>query len=253
MLTRGIGIGLIAVGLILTYNLFGSPANRLGGHTLDALMFFGPVILAAGILLMYRPKAGTPPESANAKTLLYVGVACVVISAILLRTVAILGVLSVALLGLPGLVLLATSPLIPRFTKIIGGIALAIPAGFMIVAVMSAMPKGYKSYVPMPSPGTGGTVCAPVQFKIANYHETIDEKSGYVYVTGTIFNTCPQAAAVQMRVVAVDQSGAVLETSDFWASRGSYIPAGGSLSFNSSLRFRKGAKVSVFPLAVRRW
>lgn len=118
----GVAIGLVVVGLALTYNFLAfSPAHRLGGHRLDLVMFFGPSIVAAGILLASGTKFAA--ESPHSKTLYYLALVCIAIPVGLLvlssltmtsargfsGIAGMLGVIAVVLTGLPGLVLLAWS------------------------------------------------------------------------------------------------------------------------------------------------
>jgi len=123
MLTRGLGIGFIVVGSALTYNFLAfSPAHRLGGHQFDALLFFGPIVLVIGVLLTSGLKVGATADSAYANLLYRLGLLFVAIPVGLLAfsflsgfargpsgIAGMLGVITVVLLGLPGLVLIVWS------------------------------------------------------------------------------------------------------------------------------------------------
>ncbi len=50
----GIGLALISLGLILTYNLFHEKSDRIPLLFSDELIFYGPALLIAGIVLVLR-------------------------------------------------------------------------------------------------------------------------------------------------------------------------------------------------------
>jgi len=122
LVKRGIAIGLVAVGLVLTYNFLAvSPAHRLGGHRFDLVIFFGPSIVALGILLATKPKGESEPSRSTvlyylALAFIAIPVGLLVLSFLTMSSargfsgiVGMLGVIAVVLTGLPGLVLLVWS------------------------------------------------------------------------------------------------------------------------------------------------
>src|SRR5438552_4268190 len=115
-----LGVVVAVLGLLLSYNLFASPENRIGGHALGALMFLGPVVLAIGLVVLWRTgntssPTGSAPAAVRPKFLLRLGLALLAISAALLVHSLVTGseitgflfTISFFVLALPGLVLVA--------------------------------------------------------------------------------------------------------------------------------------------------
>jgi hypothetical protein len=128
--TRGLGVVAVVFGLLLSYNFLSAPQYRIFGHTGSYLMFFGPLLLAAGVLLVITasrrtqvatsanttPPASLTPESlpsGTGKTTLCVGLSLIAIPTFLLLVSAfsenyeelagLLGTGAFFMFGLPGL------------------------------------------------------------------------------------------------------------------------------------------------------
>jgi hypothetical protein len=142
---RGLlGVGLVAVGLTLSYDLFVSPDQRVGG-AIDAFMYFGPVILSIGVFFLWRVHAAPRPTHELAVgprltgllklglALLAIPVASLVFTLITGPETSILFAISFIVLGLPGLVLVAVG-LGPRLTGLLklGMALLAIPVVWFV-------------------------------------------------------------------------------------------------------------------------
>ena len=124
--SRTLGVAGLLLGLALSYNLLSAPDDRIAGHALDALMFFGPVLLIIGGVVLAQAgntagignQRGTP---ALAKPILGLGFGLVLVPALLLahsvvassELTGFLFTITAFLFGLPGLVLIGVG--ISRF------------------------------------------------------------------------------------------------------------------------------------------
>jgi len=63
--TRGLGVIAMVFGLLLTYNLERAPQYRIFGRTGTYLMWFGPLFLAVGVLLVITASRRTPTATST--------------------------------------------------------------------------------------------------------------------------------------------------------------------------------------------
>ena len=114
---RGIGISLVVVGVLVSYNLwFGT---RVGGRLLEPLFFFGPVLLAGGLVLLALTRRGVAGLDGGGayqrpRGLFLIGLSLVAVPTLLIvavlatgdETFGFLATVTLIFLGLPGLALL---------------------------------------------------------------------------------------------------------------------------------------------------
>ena len=98
--------------------------------------------------------------------------------------------------------------------------------------------------------------CATSAFTVTNFKVTPNPQLNRISLKGDLVNKCSTPAAAQIRIIAKDGSGKVIESEDGWPAGTANIPPSGSVSFDLGPMFRFNPDMSSFSVAivsVRQW
>ncbi|GAP65270.1 hypothetical protein MBSD_n0559 [Mizugakiibacter sediminis] len=98
--------------------------------------------------------------------------------------------------------------------------------------------------------------CAATSFGVEGFQVTPNPRERKISLAGKLVNKCSEPAAAQIRIVAKDGSGRVLDSEDGWPAGTANIPPGGSVNFDLGPLFRFNPEMADFSVAiigVRKW
>ncbi len=98
--------------------------------------------------------------------------------------------------------------------------------------------------------------CAPSGFTVTNFASVPHPNTRRISLSGDLVNQCNVPAAAQVRIVAKDAQGNVIESEQAWPAGSSNIQPGKSKKFNFGPLFQFSPSMSSFEVeivSVREW
>jgi hypothetical protein len=94
--------------------------------------------------------------------------------------------------------------------------------------------------------------CHPNDFAVKNFKIKIQQQGGRrrLKLSGELINHCSRAAGAQIRIVAKDKRGKVIERESGWPTGSTNIPPGASVKFNLGALFRYDPSMASFSAAI---
>lgn len=98
--------------------------------------------------------------------------------------------------------------------------------------------------------------CSATSFTVKNFQVTPQPSFNRISLKGELVNQCSSPAAAEVRIVAKDDNGKVIESEDGWPAGTANIQPGQSVNFDFGPLFRFNPRMSSFSVeivSVRSW